>query len=70
LEYSSFFDQRLSHCGSESFRLSCLVSLAKQQETAESDVDLMIVGEVELDEVLERLATVEARIARPINPTV
>jgi predicted nucleotidyltransferase len=45
-------------------------SLAKQQETAESDVDLMIVGEVELDEVLERLATVEARIARPINPTV
>ena len=45
-------------------------SLAKQEETALSDVDLMVVGQVELDEVLARLHAVEKQIQRPINPTV
>jgi predicted nucleotidyltransferase/DNA-binding HxlR family transcriptional regulator len=45
-------------------------SVAKQQETAESDVDVMVVGRVDLDDVLEHLATVETQLARPINPTV
>jgi predicted nucleotidyltransferase len=45
-------------------------SVAKQQETAESDVDVMVLGRVELDDVLEHLATVETQLARPINPSV
>lgn len=45
-------------------------SLASGNENAQSDVDLMIVGEVTLDEVLAQLAPVEPRIGRPINPTL
>jgi len=45
-------------------------SLAKREETAQSDVDLMVVGHVELEEVLARVQTVEKQIQRPINPTV
>jgi predicted nucleotidyltransferase len=45
-------------------------SMAKHQETAESDVDLMVVGDVQLDELLEHLAKVEKQIGRPINPTI
>ncbi len=45
-------------------------SLAKGEETAQSDVDLMVVGQVELEDVLARLQIVEKQIQRPINPTV
>jgi len=45
-------------------------SVAREEETANSDVDLMVVGKATLDEVLSRLSTVEKRIGRPINPTV
>jgi predicted nucleotidyltransferase len=45
-------------------------SLASGSENAQSDVDLMIVGEVTLDEVLAELAPVEPQIGRPINPTL
>ncbi|MDT8068595.1 MAG: nucleotidyltransferase [Terriglobia bacterium] len=45
-------------------------SLARQQEHADSDVDLMIVGDATLPEVLEHLSSAETEIARPINPTV
>jgi len=45
-------------------------SMAKRRESSESDVDLMIVGEVQLEEVLDHLAKVEKRIYRPINPTL
>lgn len=45
-------------------------SLASGNENAQSDVDLMIVGEVSLDEVLAQLAPIEQRIGRPINPTL
>ena len=45
-------------------------SMARQEETAESDVDLMIVGDVTLDEVLPHLARVERIIGRPVNPTL
>ena len=45
-------------------------SIARQDENAASDVDLMIVGNVPLDEVLTALAPVEGSIGRPINPTV
>jgi predicted nucleotidyltransferase len=45
-------------------------SLARKEETAQSDVDLLVVGKATLDEVLSRLSTVEKSIGRPINPTV
>ena len=45
-------------------------SMARREENADSDVDLMIVGDVTLDEVVAQLATVEGAIGRPINPTV
>jgi predicted nucleotidyltransferase len=45
-------------------------SLASGNENAQSDVDLIIVGEVSLDEVLARLALIEQRIGRPLNPTL
>ncbi len=45
-------------------------SVAREQETAQSDVDLMVVGKATLDEVLSRLSTIEKSIGRPVNPTV
>jgi predicted nucleotidyltransferase len=45
-------------------------SVAREQEKAQSDVDLMVVGKATLDDVLLRLSTVEKSIGRPINPTV
>jgi len=45
-------------------------SVARQEETAQSDVDLVVVGKASLDQVLSRLSTVEKSLGRPINPTV
>ena len=45
-------------------------SMAREEETAQSDVDLMIVGKATLDEILSRLSTVEKSTGRPVNPTV
>lgn len=45
-------------------------SMARQEEKAESDIDLMMVGEVSLDDVLAHLSGVESILARPVNPTV
>ena len=45
-------------------------SMAREQETAQSDVDLLVVGKATLDDILSRLSTVEKRVGRPINPTV
>jgi predicted nucleotidyltransferase len=45
-------------------------SMARQDENAGSDVDLMIVGDVALDEILMQLAPVERVLGRPINPTL
>jgi len=45
-------------------------SLARGEESAASDVDLMVVGDATLDEVLERLAPVERTIGRAVNPTL
>jgi len=44
-------------------------SVAREEETAHSDVDLMIVGKASLDQVLSRLSTAEKVIGRSINPT-
>jgi uncharacterized protein len=45
-------------------------SVARGDETATSDIDLMVVGDAKLDDVLSRLSEVEKTIGRPINPTV
>lgn len=45
-------------------------SVASHTENAGSDVDLMIVGDVTLDEILVQLGPVERLIGRPINPTL
>jgi uncharacterized protein len=45
-------------------------SVARGEETATSDLDLMVVGDAKLDDVLSRLSEVEKTIGRPVNPTV
>jgi predicted nucleotidyltransferase len=45
-------------------------SVAREEETEQSDVDLMVVGKATLDEVLSRLSAAEKGIGRSINPTV
>ncbi len=45
-------------------------SLAKGDETPESDVDLMVIGDVEFGEVVDALALAEERLGREVNPTV
>lgn len=45
-------------------------SVASQTETGASDVDLLIVGPVVLDDVLACLAQAEKALGRTINPTV
>ncbi len=45
-------------------------SMARQEERAESDIDLLIVGRVTLDEVLGKLTSAERSLGRTINPSV
>lgn len=45
-------------------------SIARQEERSESDVDLMIIGGALLEDVLGKLANVEASVRRAVNPTV
>ena len=45
-------------------------SVARQAETAKSDIDLMVVGKASIDDVISHLASVEKNTARQINPTV
>ena len=45
-------------------------SVARGEDKPESDIDLMVVGEVELDELLEAVAPVEATLGRAVHPTI
>lgn len=45
-------------------------SLAKGDETAESDIDLMVLGNAKFAKVVEALGPVRERLGREINPTV
>jgi uncharacterized protein len=45
-------------------------SMARQEERAESDIDLLIVGEVSLDDVLRSVGDLEQTLGRAVNPTV
>lgn len=43
-------------------------SVAKQAETAQSDIDLLIVGSASLDEVIAILSAASQQLGREINP--
>jgi predicted nucleotidyltransferase len=45
-------------------------SVAREHETAQGDVDLIVVGNATPDEVLSRLSTLAKSIGRSINPIV
>ena len=45
-------------------------SVARAEEKATSDIDLMVIGAVSLDEVLEAVGPVEKQLRRPVNPTI
>ena len=45
-------------------------SVAREEETAQSDIDLMIIGEATLEDVLSHLSGIEKKVGRVINPTV
>jgi predicted nucleotidyltransferase len=45
-------------------------SFARQAETAYSDIDLMIIGKVSLEDVFDAFSGVESSVGRPVNPTV
>jgi len=45
-------------------------SVARQQERAESDIDLLLIGDVELDEVLACFSDAETALGRTVDPTV
>lgn len=46
------------------------VASPSRQERAESDIDLLIDGKAELEDVIARLGNFEASLRRPVNPTV
>ncbi|WHZ20670.1 MAG: [Protein-PII] uridylyltransferase [Rhodanobacteraceae bacterium] len=45
-------------------------SVAKRSDTARSDIDLMVVGDVTFSEVLETVYPLHARLGREVNPIV
>jgi predicted nucleotidyltransferase len=45
-------------------------SIARGEEKASSDVDLMIVGEVAFADVVAALAEIDSKLGREVNPTV
>jgi predicted nucleotidyltransferase len=45
-------------------------SVARQQERADSDVDLMVVGSASFGEVVSALGRAQSELGREINPTV
>jgi uncharacterized protein len=45
-------------------------SIARGKETASSDVDLMVVGDVSFSEVVSALSEIEPKLGREVNPTV
>jgi len=45
-------------------------SMARSEELASSDVDLMIIGRVGLADIATALRQAEGRLNRPVNPTL
>jgi uncharacterized protein len=45
-------------------------SVARGEDKANSDIDLMVVGAVSLDEVLDAVGPAEKQLRRPVNPSI
>ncbi len=45
-------------------------SVARHEERADSDIDLMVVGEVPFAEIVAAISSAQERLGREINPTV
>lgn len=45
-------------------------SVARGEDKATSDIDLMVIGAVSLDEVLDAIGPLEKQLRRPVNPTI
>jgi predicted nucleotidyltransferase len=45
-------------------------SIARGEEKASSDVDLMVVGELSFSDVVSALSEIETKLGREVNPTV
>jgi uncharacterized protein len=45
-------------------------SMARQEESAASDIDVMVIGQIRLEDVLARFSAAETATGRPINATV
>src|SRR5580658_1602077 len=45
-------------------------SVARGEEKAASDIDLMVIGAISLDEVFDAVGPVEKQLRRPVNPTI
>jgi uncharacterized protein len=45
-------------------------SVARREEKAASDIDLMVIGAISLDEVLDAVGPLEKQLRRPVNPTI
>jgi predicted nucleotidyltransferase len=45
-------------------------SLARGEEVAESDVDLLVIGPVKLTELARPLKAAQAKLGRPVNPSL
>jgi predicted nucleotidyltransferase len=45
-------------------------SIARGEEKAASDIDLMVVGAISLDEILDAVSPFEKSLRRPVNPTI
>ncbi len=45
-------------------------SVARGDDNASSDIDLMVVGAVSLDDLLDAVSPLEKQLRRPVNPTI
>jgi predicted nucleotidyltransferase len=45
-------------------------SVARGEEKSDSDIDLMVIGKVSLEDVVGKLSSVEASLRRAVNPTL
>lgn len=62
--------ETLSRLGPRLHAACIFGSIAKQTDTVQSDIDVLLVGEdLSLAEILELLMPLEARLGRKINPT-
>jgi predicted nucleotidyltransferase len=71
LKTSGLADVLQEALGNESIRIAFVFgSLASGSETAESDIDLLVIGEVSLRQLVARLSGVSQQLGRELNPVV